>query len=130
MGAPMHELAKYAAAMARPEMERRSVWHLLAGGDHWAVILIRHTRKGSPPEKPARRAPRLSPEWLRRTGAALTAEQLLHERIGQHLKAHVQNDTEVDVARAASIATDAALSALAELGITLPTSKEPTTDGS
>ena len=107
-----------------PADERRSVWRVLAGTDHWAVILIRHEKKGSPPEKPRRNsAPRMSPEWLRQTGAGLTPEELLHERIGQHLRAHAQDDAEVDVARAASIATDAAMAALAELGVSLPASE-------
>ena len=122
----MHKLATFASALASPEMERRSTWRALIGRDHWAIILVRHAPKGAPPEKPGRGSTvRLSPEWLRRTGAGLTAEQLLHERIGQHLRAHVQGEAEVDVARAASIATDAAVAALAELGVDIAALRNP-----
>lgn len=125
-GAPMHDLAKLAATLARPDMKRRSVWHLLVARDHWGIILIRHAPKGTPPEKPAHGPSiRMSPEWLRRTGADLTPEQLIHERIGQHLRAHVQNEAEVDVARAASIAADAAIAVLAELGVNVADLRNP-----
>lgn len=120
-GAPMADLAKFAAMLARPEMERRSTWRVLLGWDHWAVILIRHARKGAPPERSRfGPAPRLRPGWGRETGAGLTSEELIYERIGQHLCGHVQEEAQVDVADAASIATTAVMATLAELGLNLP----------
>ncbi|RCG31929.1 hypothetical protein DQ384_05135 [Sphaerisporangium album] len=118
--APMSRLAKLARILARPEMERRSYWRLLAGRDHWAVILITHGRPGEPPERQPQ-TPRIRPEFLRRTGADLTPEQLLHERIGQYLRADAQGAHQMDVAAAAAIATTAAAVTLAELGIDLTT---------
>ncbi|MGC5012571.1 hypothetical protein ACLQ2R_17545 [Streptosporangium sp. DT93] len=119
---PIGLLARWASLLANPDMERRSYWWLLADSKNWALILITRGKPGEPPEPPQQQpAPRMSPEWLRRTGGNLTPEELLHERIGQHLRAHVQHDTEVDVARAASIATTAAVEALAELGVDVST---------
>lgn len=105
---PIGDLAKFAATLARPEMERRSYWQPIVGFKHWALILITHGKPGEPPEKPmSAPAPRMSPEWLRRTGEDLGPEDLMYERIAARLKAHTQGDTEVDVTRAASIAVDA-----------------------
>ncbi|MFI6510074.1 hypothetical protein ACIBCT_20915 [Streptosporangium sp. NPDC050855] len=107
---PIGELAKFAALLAQPEMERRSYWWPVVGFKHWALILITHGKPGELPEKPmSAPAPRMSPEWLRRTGEDLGPEDLMYERIASRLKAHTQGDTEVDVTRAASIAVDAVL---------------------
>ncbi|MGP3914354.1 hypothetical protein [Nonomuraea sp. 10N515B] len=115
---PIRSLAKLATAWASPEMDRPVYWRTLIGRDTWALLLI---TKGKPGESPARPnqapTPRLSVEWARRTGADLKPDALLYERISQHLRAHVQDETEVDVARAASIATDVAISMLAEYSI-------------
>ncbi|MFC6080984.1 hypothetical protein [Sphaerisporangium aureirubrum] len=100
-------------------MERRCYWRILAGRDAWALILLTRGRPGEPPEPQPNRAPRLSPSWLRSTGADLTPEQLLHERIGQHLCAEAQHASQLGVETAASIATTAAVATLAELGIDL-----------
>lgn len=118
---PMRSLANLAKAWDSPEMERPVFWRTLIGRDSWALLLITKGKSGELPPKPAPVAPRLTSEWARRTGADLTPEQLLHERIGQHLRAHVQNDAEIDVAHAASIAANAAASMLAELGIDINT---------
>lgn len=115
---PILSLAKLAHAWSSPEMERPVFWRTLIGRDSWALLLITKGKPGDPPARPEYGPNmRLSPEWARRTGAGLTPEELLYERIGQHLRAHVQGETEVDVARAASIATDAAIGMLAEYGI-------------
>lgn len=117
-GAPMRELAKLATTLARPEMERRSVWHRLAGWKHWAIILIRHAPKSAPPEKPAL-APtvRMNPEFLRKIGIGLKPESLIHERIHRHLRALAQDTRDIEVNEAAAVATDAVVAALAELGV-------------
>lgn len=118
-GGRMQDLAKLANLLARPEMQRRSVWHTLAGFDHWAVLLIRHTRRGDPPEP--RHAPTLpSPAWLRRTGHDLTSEQLIHERISQYMEAELDGRDDMTIGRAASAATDAVKATLHELGVALP----------
>lgn len=123
---PIRSLATLVNAWASPEMERPVYWNALIRRDTWALVLITKGRPGDPPPAPTRQeAPRISPEWLRRTGAELTPEQLLHERIGQHLRHHVQREAEVDVARAASIATDAAISTLTELGIDIAALERP-----
>ncbi|MGR6922624.1 hypothetical protein ACU635_50935 [[Actinomadura] parvosata] len=115
---PIRSLAKLANAWASPEVERPVWWRTLIGRDSWALLLI---TKGKPDDPPARPdfapTPRLSVEWARRTGAGLTPAQLLHERISRHLRAHVQDEPEIDVAHAASIATDAAINVLAEYGV-------------
>ncbi len=117
-GKPMHKLAKLTAMWASPEMGRPSFWRALIGRDNWALILITRGKEGDPPEKPPlAAAPRLRPEWLRRTGAGLGPEDLLCERIGQYLRVEVQGKPEVDVAHAASIATTAAVKVLAEMGV-------------
>ncbi|WP_204061431.1 hypothetical protein [Microbispora corallina] len=110
-----------AKELAQPEMERRSVWHLLAGWNNWVLVLVRHTKKGSPPEKPAGvPAVRIRPEFLRRAGVDLSPEQLIHERMGRYLRAQAQEAPQIDVDQAASVATDAALAVLAELSVPLP----------
>lgn len=115
---PIRSLAKLAGAWASPEMDRPVYWRTLIGRDTWALLLITKGKPGDPPARPERTPNmRLSPEWARRTGADLTPDQLLYERISQHLRAHVQGETEVDVASAASIAAEAATSMLAEFGI-------------
>jgi hypothetical protein len=72
-GSRMSDLAKLANLLARPDRARRSVWHTLAGFDHWVIILIRHTRKGDPPERPVATI-RINPEFLRGTGSPTHAE--------------------------------------------------------
>lgn len=111
-------LANLARAWSSPEMERPVFWRTLIGRDSWALLLITKGRVGELPPPPGRLPePRLSPEWVRRAGRDLTSEELIHERIGQHLRHHVRNGDEVGVAHAASVATDAVVSALAELGV-------------
>lgn len=122
----IRSLAELAHAWASPEMDRPVWWRTLIGRDTWALLLITKGKPGDPPARPEfGPPPRLSPEWARRTGAGLTPEELLYERIGQHLRAHVQDETEVDVARAASIATVAAIGMLAELGVDLAALDRP-----
>jgi hypothetical protein len=120
-GGAMQDLARLASALARPEAKRRSYWRMLLGFDHWALILIRHAKPGTPPERP-RGGPtiRIRPEFARRTDDGLTGEQLIHERISQHLKAYAQDEPTMGVDLAASVATDAVIAALAEHSITLP----------
>jgi hypothetical protein len=121
MSRPISSLAKLASSLASPEMERPTYWRQLVGGDRWAVLLLTQGKPGESPGTLHEQPPvRLSPRWLRRTGADLAPEDLLHERIGQYLRAAV-HDGEVDVARAASIATHAAVKALAELGVDVAT---------
>ncbi|MEV1245149.1 hypothetical protein [Nonomuraea sp. NPDC049750] len=122
---PIRSLAKLARAWDSPEMDRPVLWRTLIGCDSWALLLITKGKREDLPPRPESAAPRLSPEWARRTGGDLTPEQLLHERIGQHLRAEVQKDAEVDVARAVSIATDAAISMLAEFGIDVAALEHP-----
>jgi hypothetical protein len=117
-GSRMSDLAKLANLLARPDRARRSVWHTLAGFDHWVIILIRHTRRGDPPERPVGTV-RISPEFLRGTGNGLTAEQLIHERVGQYLAAELGHGDELTLGSAAGAATDAVMATLAELGVTL-----------
>ncbi|OPG13684.1 hypothetical protein [Microbispora sp. GKU 823] len=125
-GTPMRELAKLATTLARPEMERRTVWHLLAGWKHWALILIRHAPKSAPPEKPSL-APtvRINPEFLRKIGIGLKPESLIHERIHQHLRAIAQDAHEIEVNEAAAGAADAAIAVLAELGVNVADLRNP-----
>lgn len=115
---PILSLAKLAHAWSSPEMERPVFWRTLIGRDTWALLLITKGKPGAPPARPEFGPNmRLSPEWARRTGADLTPDQLLCERIGQHLRSHAQDKTELDIAQAAAIATDAAIGMLAEYGI-------------
>ncbi|MEV4287395.1 hypothetical protein AB0K40_17965 [Nonomuraea bangladeshensis] len=123
---PIRSLAKLAHAWASPEMERPVYWRTLIGHDTWALLLITKGKPGEPPARPdLAPTPRLSTEWARRTGADLSPDELLYERITQHLKAHVQDEPEVDVARAASIATDAAINMLSEFGIDIAALERP-----
>ncbi|MDP4501029.1 hypothetical protein [Nonomuraea turcica] len=121
---PIRSLAGLTHAWDSPEMERPVYWRTLIGRNTWALLLITKGKPGEPPPRPEL-APkmRISTEWARRTGADLTPEDLLHERITQHLKAHIQDEVEIDAARAASIATDATISMLAEHGIDIATLK-------
>lgn len=115
---PIASLANLARAWTSPELERPVFWRTLIGRGSWALLLITEGKTGDPPAKPERTPNmRLSPEWARRTGADLTPDQLLYERISQHLRAHAQDKGELDITYAAAIATDAAVSALAELGV-------------
>lgn len=123
---PIRSLADLARTWASPETERPVYWRALIGRDRWALLLITNGEPGDPHPAPTHQpAPRLNPEWARRTGVDLDAEDLLYKRIGQYLRWHVQDDTEVDVARAASIATKAAVSALAELGVDVASLQRP-----
>ena len=47
---PIATLAKVAATLARPEMERPAYWRTLVRRRHWALILITH---GKPDETAA-----------------------------------------------------------------------------
>ncbi|MEV4174010.1 hypothetical protein [Nonomuraea sp. NPDC049709] len=123
---PIRSLAKLANAWASPEMDRPVYWRTLIGRDTWALLLITKGRPGEPPARPDRApTPRLSVEWARRTGADLKPDELLYERITQHLRAHVRDEPEVNVTRAASIATDAAVAMLTEYGIDVATLRRP-----
>lgn len=123
---PIATLGDLAHAWASPEMERPTFWRTLIGRDNWAVLLLTKGKVGQAPPAPDRQpAPRLSPEWVRRSGGGLTAEQLLHERIGQHLRWRIQDGHEVDVAMAADIATTATIGVLAELGVDIAALKRP-----
>ena len=108
---PIRSLAKLASAWASPEMDRPVYWRTLIGRDTWALLLITKGKPGDPPARPERTPNmRLSPDWARRTGADLTPDQLLYERISQHLRAHAQDKPELGIAHAAA-------SMLAEYGI-------------
>lgn len=106
-------LANLARAWSSPAMERPVFWRTLIGRDSWALLLITKGREGEAPPPPARTPPpRLSPEWARRSGRDLTAEELLYERTAAWLKTYVQHEGEVDATRAAGLAVDALMDAI------------------
>ncbi|TMR11055.1 hypothetical protein ETD86_37050 [Nonomuraea turkmeniaca] len=115
---PISSLAKLARAWSSPEMDRPVLWRTLIGRDTWALLLITKGKLGDLPPRPETGPTmRLSGKWARKTGADLQPEQLLYERISQHLRANAQEKTELGVWFAAAIATDAAVAALAEFGV-------------
>lgn len=122
---PIRSLAALANAWATPTMERPVYWRTLIGRDSWALLLITKGKPGELPTPPDQVPVRLSPDWARRTGRDLAPEELLYERITQHLKAHDHTETEVDVTRAASIATTAAIDMLTEYGIDVAALERP-----
>lgn len=78
---PIRSLAGLARAWSSPAMDRPVYWRTLIGRDSWALLLITKGRQGETPPAPDRMpAPRLRPEWARRAGRDLTAEELLYER--------------------------------------------------
>ncbi len=118
--APIGALARLTAILARPDAERRSYWRKVAGGKHWALMLITRGRAGEPPERPERGPQiRLNPEWLARTGKDLSGEDLLHLRILEELRAHTQDQYPLGAAEAASAAVTAVKRTLAEAGISI-----------
>jgi hypothetical protein len=110
---PIASLANLAHAWTSPAMERPVYWRTLIGRDTWALLLVTKGRAGETPPKPDRvPALRLSPEWARRSGRDLTAEELLYERVLAWLKTHTQRQGDVDVTQAAGLAVDAVLDAV------------------
>ncbi|GAA3172453.1 hypothetical protein [Nonomuraea salmonea] len=104
--------------MGLPEVERPVYWRPLLARSSWGLLLITRGRRDDPPALPERGpSMRLSAEWTRRTGGDLTPQQLLHERISQHLRAHAAEQGQLDVPYAAAVAADAAVSALTECGV-------------
>lgn len=101
----MRELARLATILARPDMERRTRWRFLLGGDRWAVILLTRGRPGEPPEPTGPAPLRLHPRWLAKTGKDLSGEDLLYLRVYERLRAHGQ-DAPVPPETAASIAAE------------------------
>ncbi len=120
-GSDMKDLATLATILAKPEMERVATWRPLIGRDHWALILIRHEPKGSPPAK-RRPTNRLSADWLRRVGADLPIEQQMQEWISRYMQAAEGDDLHLSQERAASAAVDAVMPLLDHPGVELPAS--------
>lgn len=123
---PMSLLVRWASVLASPMAESPSSWRSLALFGRWALILITRGNPGDPPEPvDYRPAPRLSPEWLRRTGEKLSPEDKLYERIRRYFDAYAQHGEDMDASTAANIALralgeavrsgDVDLNALAEL---------------
>lgn len=115
----MKDLATFATLMARPEMERRTVWHTLIGANHWALLLIRHKPKWARPEKRIS-TPRLSLKWRRKLGEDLPAEDVIQEWITRYLEAEMADGGALSIPKASSAARDAVLAALDHLGVELP----------
>ncbi len=120
-GSDMQDLATFATLMARPEMERRTVWHMLIGANHWALLLVRHKPKWARPET-RRSTPRLSLKWRRKLGEDLPPENLTEEWITRDLEAEIADNQLLSIPKASSAARDAVMAALEHLGIELPAS--------
>lgn len=110
---PIASLANLARAWSSPAMDRPVYWRTLIGRDSWAILLITKGRAGeTPPHSGRLTAPRLRPEWARRTGRDLTAEELLYERALAWVKTYAEQDGKADTAHAVGLAVDALLDAI------------------
>jgi hypothetical protein len=108
----IRSLAGLARAWSSPAMDRPVYWRTLIGRDTWALLLITKGRQGETPPAPDRvPAPRLRPEWARRTGRDLTAEELLYERALTWVRTYAGPDG-TDIAGTVGLAVDALLDAV------------------
>lgn len=110
---PISRLAALARMWSSPAVERPVFWRKLVGGDRWAVLLITKGRKGELSPPPDRMpAPRLNPDWARRSGRELTEEELLYERASVWVRTYADENGKADTTRAVGLAVDALMDAV------------------